>query len=64
MFEPHLFLKMSATFDAFVTDSAIIKDALNYIINDDHSDDHIGLVTAWKFAVDTLNTTDRGKVIG
>ncbi|KPI98297.1 ATP-binding cassette sub-family A member 13 [Papilio xuthus] len=54
-FGPHIFLRFSGAFDSFIEDFYIIKDILLNAL--DEPTDRVTLMTAWRHAVNVLNTT-------
>ncbi|CAH2055589.1 unnamed protein product, partial [Iphiclides podalirius] len=60
-FGPHVFLRFSAAFDALIDDSYILKDILMDAL--DETPGRLTLMTAWKHAVESFNTTNRDNIL-
>ncbi|CAB3232753.1 unnamed protein product [Arctia plantaginis] len=61
-YPPNLFLKFSSNIDSLIQDIVIVRETLNHVFNDS-KDGHLGLKEAWKYAVDTFNTSDRDVIL-
>lgn len=61
-YPPHLFLKFSSNVDSVIQDVVIVRETLNHVFKDSE-DGHLGLKEAWKYTVDTLNTSDRDVIL-
>ncbi|KAJ0172474.1 hypothetical protein K1T71_011613 [Dendrolimus kikuchii] len=62
-YEPEVFLKLSAVFDYLISDAKAIQEATEYIMNDKSTDEHVGMLTATKYAANMLNVTNDNAVM-
>ncbi|XP_045504908.1 uncharacterized protein LOC123701462 [Colias croceus] len=61
-FAPHVFLQFSSAFDRTVNNLDIIKEMMQSAFAEQNNE-RLSLMSAWKYTVDTLNTTDRDVIL-
>nr|XP_037871414.1 uncharacterized protein LOC101740576 isoform X2 [Bombyx mori] len=61
-YERNIFLNFSRTFDSLIDDVMKFKDMFQYIINDEGTE-HLSLMSSLRYALDSLNTTERDDIL-
>ncbi|XP_038218742.1 uncharacterized protein LOC119837297 [Zerene cesonia] len=61
-FAPHVFLKFSSAFDRTVNNFDTIKEIMRNAFVEENNG-RLSLMSAWKYTVDTLNTSDRDVIL-